>query len=421
MKLLKNEKVINIIENTLNCVDARLIDHGKRVAYRVYKMLEAQNTYDDIMLRDICILAMLHDIGAYKTEEIDNMVTFEGVNVWEHSVYGYLFLKYFSPLKHLAPAILFHHASCKETECLDPFLRELAQIIFLCDRADVFSCRSSSYADFLSHLEKVRDITFYSGVIEKFRAAAADLVQIDDIINSDEKFNSLLYDTPLSGDEASRYLEMIIFAIESRSRQTVIHTIATVKITVTLGRLLGVDAQGLEILETGALLHDIGKTGVPVHILESTNRLNTDEFAIMKSHVDFTGKIIEGSVDEEIRDLAVSHHEKTNGSGYPKGIPNPSLYIRILAIADILSALCGERTYKKALSKDEIAAIITGMSVENMIDPEITALAIQHYDDILAEVNTATKPTLDVYTAILDEYRIILDCVRRADFKAIRL
>ncbi|MDR0464365.1 MAG: hypothetical protein LBG94_04510, partial [Treponema sp.] len=99
MQLLKNEKIIDIMEKTLNHMDPRLVNHGKRVAYLVFKILEGQHKYDDKQLRDICILTMLHDIGAYKTEEIDKMIIFETANVLEHSAYGYLFLKYFSPLK----------------------------------------------------------------------------------------------------------------------------------------------------------------------------------------------------------------------------------------------------------------------------------------------------------------------------------
>ena len=118
MKLLSNEKVIDIMSNTLNHVDNRLMDHGERVAYLMYKVLKPQEMFDEAELRDICILAMLHDVGAYKTEEIDKMVLFETKDVWEHSAYGSLFLKYFSPLKELASVILFHHAECNELEYL---------------------------------------------------------------------------------------------------------------------------------------------------------------------------------------------------------------------------------------------------------------------------------------------------------------
>lgn len=71
------------MERTLNYVDTRLIDHGKRVAYLMFKVLERQNRFDNAQLRDICVLGMLHDVGAYKTEEIDKMVIFEAVDNYD--------------------------------------------------------------------------------------------------------------------------------------------------------------------------------------------------------------------------------------------------------------------------------------------------------------------------------------------------
>jgi len=422
MKLLQNEKAIDILEKTLNFVDERLIDHGKRVAYRVYKVFEAQNKYGQKMLHDICILAMLHDIGAYKTEEIDKMVVFEKVDVWEHSAYGYLFLKHFSPLKDLAPALLFHHADCNQMGCLSPFLQELANTIFLCDRADVFSGSTDNFQDFLDYIEENRDIKFRSDVIDKFLAAGVELAGIGDLIANDEKYNHIMHNTPLTDEEAGGYLRMIIFSIDFRSGQTVNHTIATAMIATVLGRLLGVDEEGIEMLKTSAMLHDIGKIGIPIHILESANRLDEAEFKIMKKHVEVTEKIIEGCVDEEIKNIAVHHHEKINGTGYPRGISNLSLYDRILAIADILSALCGARTYKAAWQKEKIIEIIANMSKENLIDPEIVSLSIEHFDEILAKVNRISKFIMEKYAAINEEYTRILNCVKRdADFNAIPL
>ena len=73
-----------------------------------YRMLEAQNSHEQKYLQDVFMLAMLHDIGAYKTEKIDQMFIFETKNIWQHAIYGYLFIKNFSPLDKLAPAILYH-------------------------------------------------------------------------------------------------------------------------------------------------------------------------------------------------------------------------------------------------------------------------------------------------------------------------
>ena len=94
MNVINSKDVINILKRALNLIDKRLINHGERVSYIIYKMMEYENKYSQQEMLDYTISALFHDIGAYKTDEIDNMIKFETRNIWEHSIYGYLFFKY---------------------------------------------------------------------------------------------------------------------------------------------------------------------------------------------------------------------------------------------------------------------------------------------------------------------------------------
>ena len=111
---IDNKSLFEIIRRTCNCVDPRLMDHGLRVAYIAAQILKKTGENDVNKLRDFCLVTVLHDIGAYKTEEISKMLLFETQNMWEHSMYGYLFLKYFSPLEKLSPVVLYHHTPWEE-------------------------------------------------------------------------------------------------------------------------------------------------------------------------------------------------------------------------------------------------------------------------------------------------------------------
>ena len=407
MQLLKNEKVIDIMEKTLNYVDSRLIDHGKRVAYLMFKLLEPLRKYDDKQLCDICILAMLHDVGAYKTEEIDKMVIFETIDVWEHSIYGYLFLRYFSPLKELSPVILFHHAECDEVVYLDPSHQLLAQLISLCDRADVFVQHKGTAEGFKAHIQKYRDLKYRGDIVDMFLESGINIDCVYDDIDSDEAFNQVFRHTPLTEDEVNGYIKMIIFSIDFRSSQTVIHTVATTCIAGILAGYLGADEDEIRKIKTGAMLHDIGKIGIPLHILESTERLNDSDMKIMRTHVDITEEILSGNVGEDIKHIATRHHEKLCGAGYPKQLRNEdiALYDRIVSIADIFSALCGVRSYKNAFSKEKIIGVLSDMS--GALDPEIVSLTIKHFDHILEEVNRESLPIIEKYNAMNEEYQQI--------------
>ena len=102
-----------------------------------------------------------------------------------------------------------------------------------------------------------------------------------------------------------------------------------------------------------APLHDVGKIGVPDRILLKPGRLTSDEWEIMKQHTLFGGRILEGSKSDHLklgRVVALTHHEKWDGSGYPQGLKGRDIpqIGRIVAIADVFDALTSKRPYKEA-------------------------------------------------------------------------
>lgn len=399
--------LITILEKTLNYVDPRLMDHGKRVAHIIYHVLKSQNTYSRKQLRDICILAMLHDIGAYKTEEIDKMVEFETSKVWEHSIYGYLFLKYFSPLKDYSPVILYHHADLEEIQALDPAYHELAQMINLADRLDIGSLAGiSDWKKFVIRFEKQIGTNFSKAVTDMFFHGTHALTI--DVFNGsyDEDFLKLLHENDFTDEEVTAYLKMIVLSIDFRSPQTVNHTFALMVICRYLGKALGYSPARINAITTAALVHDIGKIGIPTTILESPNRLTETEMDIMKSHVVLSNDILKDNIADDIRLIAVRHHERLDGKGYPDGLSADALSEeqRLMSIADVFSALCGVRSYKNAYPKEKIIAILSDMAQSGGLDADLTKLTISCYEPLLQEINKVSAPLLHIYELIRKEY-----------------
>lgn len=138
---VSNKDIVNIAKRAFNLVDPRLMGHGERVANIMFQIMEAEGGYTPVQMRNLLTLAVLHDIGAYKTEEIDHMVEFETKHVWNHSIYGYLFLNYFSLFKELSRVVLFHHSSWKQLERMDDVpghVKKAAQLLQLADRLDIY-------------------------------------------------------------------------------------------------------------------------------------------------------------------------------------------------------------------------------------------------------------------------------------------
>lgn len=415
MKQISSKNMAGIVCRTLNHVDERLVDHGIRVAYIVLKMLEAEGISDQKRIRDLCFLTMVHDVGAYKTEEINDMVQFETGNVWNHSIYGYLFLKYLSPFSELSSVILFHHTDYEKLIRIPDLQSDIikwAQIVNLADRMDV-CMQTGEVKDITSFLERFREKKFSSEVVDLFlNVEKKDHVLENLRRNHEEKLNiskevfMSLGNPSYAKEEIDTYLKMIVYAIDFRSPFTVIHTITTTSISRELAVLMDLDENQVTQIYYGALLHDLGKIGIPVEILEYPGKLSPQAMKIMKTHVNITEEIMNGEIEHVVAKIALRHHEKLDGSGYPRGLKSDDLTLseRIVAIADIVSALYGRRSYKEAFGKEKIVGILSEMKENGLLCYQTVDIMIKHFDEIMENVRNTCEPVLEVYDHMNIEY-----------------
>ena len=206
---------------------------------------------------------------------------------------------------------------------------------------------------------------------------------------------------------------MLIVIIDFRSRHTVTHTMITASTAVQLGRRCGVSKYEQQALGIAGMFHDLGKIGIPLEILENPGRLTQEDMAVMKTHVEKTAVILNGWVSEEIRDLALRHHEKLNGTGYPDGLSASQLTLpqRILAVADIFSALTGERSYKQAYTLERSCRILAEMRDAGQLDAQVVDAVLSDPQG-LADVNEQNcRDILDSYQRIQAESQALHDCL----------
>lgn len=410
---IDNKSLFEIIRRTCNCVDPRLMDHGLRVAYIAAQILKKTGENDVNKLRDFCLVTVLHDIGAYKTEEISKMLLFETQNMWEHSMYGYLFLKYFSPLEKLSPVVLYHHTPWEELAGIneiDEETKRYAQIVHIADRIDVFTTkRSNTWEACALTLREGRDRRFASWLVDLVLEPGF-YYALQSIDAQGNNFDFTTWGSPLTQEQITDYLKMLIYIIDFRSRHTVTHTITTTNISYELGRRMNLDSDYLDKIVCGALLHDVGKVGVPVEILEYPGRLSPQAMNVMRKHVDITGEIFGGEIDETIQNIALRHHEKLDGSGYPLGLTASELTVgeRIVAVADIVSALTGTRSYKDAYPKERVLSIVSEQKDLGKIDSNIVDILIKDYDEIMASTRLVCQPVLDKYENIQKDFQKLL-------------
>jgi PAS domain S-box-containing protein len=162
-------------------------------------------------------------------------------------------------------------------------------------------------------------------------------------------------------------------ALDLRDRETEGHTQRVTLMTIELAEAMGIRADDLIHIRRGALLHDIGKMGVPDHILLKPDKLNDEEWEHMRMHAVYAFNLLSNiSYLRDALDIPYCHHEKWNGTGYPRGLKGEEIPLaaRIFAVADVYDALTSDRPYRKGWSRERALDYIREQS-GHYFDPKV--------------------------------------------------
>ena len=169
-------------------------------------------------------------------------------------------------------------------------------------------------------------------------------------------------------------LKALTQALQKKDRYTAGHSGRVKHYSLKLGERLALDSATLELLGRGALIHDIGKIGIPDAILNKPAPLDDDEFAVMQQHPTFTAAITRPLVRfRAFAEIAAWHHERWDGAGYPDGLAGEEipLLARIVAIADAWDAMTGDRIYRKGMPVAKALAILEAEADSGQFDPQL--------------------------------------------------
>lgn len=414
MKIINAKDLFNIKQSILKKLDEELIDHGQETAY-IACLIGKELGYSEERLYFLRVASLLHDIGAYKTEEMDNIKQFEIVDTGRHSIYGYAILNEMEMFKDIAPAILYHHHSYEDRdrgiEGIE--IPEEAFLISLADRVSIF-CKLLNYDE-----EKIVQAIYR---IDKSKFNLKHIEILFNLIKNNKIIKNIVDDSYRNGliesinndriniDLIKDYLTFLPLTIDFFSFQTALHTVSVSSITRQICNKIDLQEEYKEKIEIGSYLHDLGKICIPLEILEKKDKLTTEEFEIMKRHVAYTREILkESSIDEELIELACNHHEKLNGRGYDRGLKAEELSIgdRIISVGDIFCALTERRTYKKSFSKEKVLDILGEMVDLSFIDRGVVDVISIYYDEFLEYVSNIRKNYEDKIDNILNNYNYI--------------
>jgi diguanylate cyclase (GGDEF)-like protein/putative nucleotidyltransferase with HDIG domain len=179
-------------------------------------------------------------------------------------------------------------------------------------------------------------------------------------------------------------LETLALAIDARDQTTHMHLRRVQVYALAVGRELRLTEEELEALNVAALLHDIGKLGIPDHILLKPGTLTTPEWDKMKTHALIGAEMLARMhFPELVTDIVKTHHEKWDGTGYPFGVRGDDIPIgaRILSAVDCLDALASDRPYRAALPLDEAMTMVRNQEGKSY-DPTIISILQRRYIEL---------------------------------------
>lgn len=188
--------------------------------------------------------------------------------------------------------------------------------------------------------------------------------------------------------------------IDFRSRFTSTHSSGVSATATALAKFARFTERECKMMTIAGYLHDLGKLAVPTEILEKPSKLTEDEFNIMRHHPYLTYRALEVINGlETINSWASFHHERMNGSGYPFHYTGAdmSLGSRIMAVADVFTAITEDRPYRKGMSEENAMYTLQQMSDHSFLDSDLIALLEEHFDDINLARKIAQAASKDEY------------------------
>lgn len=186
-----------------------------------------------------------------------------------------------------------------------------------------------------------------------------------------------------------RAVESLAIAIDAKAQTTHGHVRRTQVYALGLGRLLKVSAEELEALKAGALLHDVGNLAVPEYILNKPGRLSPAEFEKMKIHATVGGDIVSRvGFPYPVEDVVRFHHERWDGTGYPRGLKGERipLVARIIAAVDFYDSTRCDRPYRAGMTREESLALLKSKAGKSF-DPSVVETFVRHVDEFDALIS----------------------------------
>lgn len=397
------------LSDAMDIASPRIASHQMRTAFIAWKLAAAAGLSED-RIEKIYLAALLHDIGALSLEEkVQLHAGFENINPEIHCILGEELFELSPLLKPSAKIVRYHHRPWQDwgetidspgvTEsqilCLsDEIERAILREEYILHQVDNLNAKVASLAGSEIHAEIV-DVFMQTSHYEDF--------WLD--LTSPRLYSLLLHFGPFRKVEIERkdissIASLFRHIIDFKSRFTATHSTGVAECAVMLSQYFGFADTEIAQMEVAGYFHDLGKLAVPNSILEKPGKLTKEEFNVIKQHTYFTYTVLStiGGLDH-IAEWAAFHHEKLDGSGYPFHIAADRINTgaRIMAVADIFTALTEDRPYRRSMERKQIENILISQTVNKSLDERIVKIILDNFEEISTKVKSKQEKSIEIF------------------------
>lgn len=406
--------MVMCLSDAMDLISTEVVDHHKQVAYISY-CIALQLGLPAEEQKNILLAGALHDSGAFSQQERIDALKFELDNPHKHAETSYLMLKNFKPFTKIAELVRYHHVPWEYGRGAVVGNRDVplgSHILHLADRVSVLIKKEWDILGQVPQIcEKIKNHSgkkFKPELVEAFLDVAAkeffwlDVVspKISSILSQIAKHPSIKLDAEGILSLADLFRQIIDF----RSPFTTNHSSGVAASAEVLAQHMGFSETECTMMRIAGYLHDLGKLAVPVEILHKPGKLTTGERNIIKSHTYYTFRILQ-NIDglQIINAWASFHHERLDGKGYPFRLHKGNLPLgsKIMAVADVFTALTEDRPYREGLPKEKVFAILENMALEGALDTDVVGMLRAHYPEINHYREDAQQKSAHQYTEFM--------------------
>ena len=391
--LLQN--LVLSLSDALDLVHLVAVDHQQRVAYIALRLgLHAGCTPGE--QTDLLYAAALHDIGILSVEERIDTMRGEVEDLDRHVWLGADLLSRFDPFRTASGIVRYHHKPWNAKDRWEGIpwrIRLSANAVHLADTVERMIRRDDGVLGqvprIVAAVDRLEGEQFSPDLVDAFHGfAGVEAFWLDAVSPRIDAVIAEMVEWPrvtLSMENLEQVGRILSRIVDFRSPYTAAHSSGVAEAASLLARSLFFEERECRLIRIAGLVHDLGKVAVPNAILEKPGRLSSSEFDVIRGHAYHTCRILSNMGGfEEITPWASFHHERMDGDGYPfhhRGEMLP-LGSRIMAVADVFTALTENRPYRGGVGREKTIRLLREFADTGGLDLRLVAMLIDEYDRI---------------------------------------